>query len=81
MQVYNGGAIDALLVDTAGRYLNSSYAKRVSHHEAGHFLVAYLIGLLPKRYTLSAADALSRYDTVAIDDICCREAWARLYTW
>lgn len=31
---------------------------RVALHEAGHFLVAYLVGLLPSGYTLSAWDAL-----------------------
>lgn len=29
-------------------------------HESGHFLVAYLSGLLPRGYTLSAFDALLR---------------------
>ena len=33
-----------------------AYRKRVALHEAGHFLVAYLNGLLPKSYTLSALD-------------------------
>lgn len=29
-------------------------------HEAGHFLVAYLVGILPKGYTLSSLDALKK---------------------
>lgn len=27
-------------------------------HEAGHFLIAYLLGVLPKGYTLSSLEAL-----------------------
>ena len=56
----NNGSIEGLLVDTAGRYISRTYAQRVALHEAGHFLIAYLIGLLPKTYTLSALDALQR---------------------
>lgn len=29
-------------------------------HEAGHFLIAYLVGILPKGYTLSSLDALKK---------------------
>ncbi|RYR02313.1 hypothetical protein Ahy_B06g081125 isoform B [Arachis hypogaea] len=29
-------------------------------HEAGHFLVAYLVGILPKGYTLSSLDAFKK---------------------
>lgn len=57
----NNGGIEGLLVDTAGRYISSSYARRISLHEAGHFLIAYLIGLLPKVYTLSTLDAVQRF--------------------
>ena len=56
----NNGGIEGLLVDTAGRYISNSYAQRISLHEAGHFLIAYLIGLLPKVYTLSTLDAVRR---------------------
>lgn len=59
-QVGNNGGIEGLVVDTAGRYISSSYARRISLHEAGHFLIAYLIGLLPKVYTLSTLDAVQR---------------------
>ena len=47
-------------MDTAGRYLNKTYAQRIALHEAGHFLIAYLVGLLPKVYTLSTLDAVQR---------------------
>jgi hypothetical protein len=29
-------------------------------HEAGHFLIAYLVGILPKGYTLSSLEALNK---------------------
>jgi len=56
-QIANAGGIEALLVDSAARVLSPTYAKRVALHEAGHFLVAYLTGFLPKSYTLSSLDA------------------------
>ena len=56
-QVANAGGIEALIVDAAGRIINPTYGKRVALHEAGHFLIAYLLGLLPKGYTLSSWDA------------------------
>lgn len=60
LQVANGGGFEALALDAAGRVLSRSYAQRVAAHEAGHFLLAYLVGLLPKSYTLSSLDALRR---------------------
>ncbi|KXZ55411.1 hypothetical protein GPECTOR_3g62 [Gonium pectorale] len=60
-QVANGGGGEALLVDSLGRLLRPSYAARVAYHEAGHLLVAYLVGLLPRAYTLSSLDAFLRY--------------------
>ncbi len=38
--------------------LSPQYRQRVVHHEAGHFLTAYLLGLPVKSYTLTAWDAL-----------------------
>jgi len=60
VQVANGGGFEALAIDYAGRLINKEYAERVSSHEAGHFLVAYLIGLLPKKYIISSVDAFKR---------------------
>lgn len=65
-QVANAGGVEALLVDTAGRMLSPTYARRVALHESGHFLVAYLLGFLPKDYTLSSWDAFSRHRTFNI---------------
>lgn len=50
-----GGAGEALAVDSLGRlFLPERYARRVALHEAAHFLVAYLCGLLPRGYVLSS---------------------------
>jgi hypothetical protein len=54
------GGGEALLVDTLGRLVYPSYRQRVTLHEAGHFLVAYLVGLLPRDYALSSLDAFRR---------------------
>ena len=59
-QVANGGGLEALAVDTAGRYISSTYADRVAAHEAGHLLIAYLVGIVPRTYTLSSLDAFRR---------------------
>ena len=40
-----------------GGVLKPSYGRRVALHESGHFLVAYLLGWLPRAYTLSSLDA------------------------
>ena len=56
---YGGGA-EALAIDALGRALHPSYARRVALHEGGHFLVAYLLGLLPAGYALSSWDAYRR---------------------
>ncbi|KAG2424201.1 hypothetical protein HXX76_014734 [Chlamydomonas incerta] len=66
-QVANGGGGEALLVDTLGRLLRpQTYGARVAAHEAGHMLVAYLVGLLPRAYTLSSLDAFLRYRALNI---------------
>ncbi|CAL8469356.1 g8897 [Coccomyxa elongata] len=65
-QVANGGGLEALFVDTSARFINRSYGERVANHEAGHFLIAYLIGLLPRTYTLSSLDAFRRYGALNV---------------
>jgi hypothetical protein len=55
--VGTGGAVASLALDAAGRALAPVYARRVAAHEAGHFLIAFLVGLLPRGYTLSSAAA------------------------
>eukprot|EP00884_Botryococcus_braunii_P003012 jgi/Botrbrau1/12711/Bobra.67_1s0074.1 len=60
-QIGNNGGFEALLVDSLRRAVQPQYAKRVALHEAGHFLIAYLVGILPRRYTLSTLDAFRRY--------------------
>ncbi|KAK9793193.1 hypothetical protein WJX73_000490 [Symbiochloris irregularis] len=60
-QVANGGGFEALALDAIARLVESEYGPRVAAHEAAHFLIAYLTGLLPRRYTLSSLDAWRRY--------------------
>eukprot|EP00471_Norrisiella_sphaerica_P003688 CAMPEP_0184488874 /NCGR_PEP_ID=MMETSP0113_2-20130426/13784_1 /TAXON_ID=91329 /ORGANISM="Norrisiella sphaerica, Strain BC52" /LENGTH=437 /DNA_ID=CAMNT_0026871981 /DNA_START=370 /DNA_END=1683 /DNA_ORIENTATION=- len=50
-----GGSL--LIVDTLGRTLYPKYRRRVAVHEAGHFMVSYLMGVLPVEYTLSALES------------------------
>lgn len=67
-QVAFRGGLESLVLDSAARVplLGGSYGRRVALHEAGHFLVAYLVGILPKAYTLSTWDAFQRFRTLAI---------------
>lgn len=55
-----GGGVGFLILDSAARFISPTYARRVAAHEAGHFLVAYLLGLLPRGYDLSSLGAFSR---------------------
>lgn len=56
---FNGG-ISGLVLDTIGHALSNKYHNRVIQHEAGHFLIAYLLGILPRGYTLTSIDALKK---------------------
>lgn len=47
----NGGGGQALALDSLARVLNRDYSNRVALHEAGHFLVAYLLGAPPKEFS------------------------------
>ncbi|MBD2577042.1 ATP-dependent Zn protease [Oscillatoria sp. FACHB-1406] len=48
-----GGRGVTLLLDSVAR-LSGKYRDRVLHHEAGHFLTAYFLGIPIKSYTLNA---------------------------
>ncbi|XP_023769373.1 uncharacterized protein LOC111917965 [Lactuca sativa] len=54
------GGFSSLVLDTIGHNISQKYHNRVIHHEAGHFLIAYLLGILPKGYTLSSLEAFQR---------------------
>ncbi|CAO2836801.1 unnamed protein product [Amaranthus hypochondriacus] len=56
---FNGG-IYSLALDTIGHTFSQKYHNRVIQHEAGHFLIAYLLGILPSGYTLSSLEALRK---------------------
>ncbi|WVY94313.1 hypothetical protein V8G54_033401 [Vigna mungo] len=61
-----GGGIGSLVVDTIGHTFSQKYHNRVIQHEAGHFLIAYLIGILPKGYSISSLDALQKEGSLNI---------------
>eukprot|EP00232_Nephroselmis_pyriformis_P030238 CAMPEP_0182856136 /NCGR_PEP_ID=MMETSP0034_2-20130328/2255_1 /TAXON_ID=156128 /ORGANISM="Nephroselmis pyriformis, Strain CCMP717" /LENGTH=361 /DNA_ID=CAMNT_0024987179 /DNA_START=413 /DNA_END=1498 /DNA_ORIENTATION=+ len=69
-QIGNMGAGESLLMDTVGRVLKPEYPRRVAAHEAGHFLVSYLVGILPSGYTLSGLDAIRRYGAINVQAGC-----------
>ncbi|XP_050274595.1 uncharacterized protein LOC126717201 isoform X2 [Quercus robur] len=54
------GGVGSLVIDTIGHTFSQKYHNRVIQHEAGHFLIAYLVGILPKGYTLSSLEALKK---------------------
>eukprot|EP00468_Gymnochlora_sp_CCMP2014_P008181 CAMPEP_0167760214 /NCGR_PEP_ID=MMETSP0110_2-20121227/11463_1 /TAXON_ID=629695 /ORGANISM="Gymnochlora sp., Strain CCMP2014" /LENGTH=439 /DNA_ID=CAMNT_0007646703 /DNA_START=138 /DNA_END=1457 /DNA_ORIENTATION=+ len=58
--INNNSGGNLLIVDTIGRAIFPQYRKRVAVHEAGHFMVSYLMGVLPVDYTLSAYDAYQK---------------------
>ncbi|XP_015065675.1 uncharacterized protein LOC107010929 isoform X1 [Solanum pennellii] len=62
---FNGG-VGTLVLDTIGHTFSQKYHNRVIQHEAGHFLIAYLLGILPKGYTLTSLDALKKEGSLNI---------------
>jgi len=56
----NNAGGNLLIVDTIGRTIFPKYKRRVAVHEAGHFLVSYLMGVLPVEYTLSALESYQK---------------------
>ncbi|MCO5583062.1 hypothetical protein L7F22_036969 [Adiantum nelumboides] len=64
--VVNNGGVEALLLDTIARIVSEKYKNRVAQHEAGHFLIAYLLGIIPKSYTLSSLDAYRKEGSLSV---------------
>ncbi|KAJ1283707.1 hypothetical protein BS78_03G147300 [Paspalum vaginatum] len=64
--VYYGGGLRNLVLDTLGHYLSQKYHNRVIQHEAGHFLIAYLLGVLPKGYTITSFDTLTKQGSLNV---------------
>mmetsp|Transcript_12188 Transcript_12188/g.42257 ORF Transcript_12188/g.42257 Transcript_12188/m.42257 type:complete len:357 (-) Transcript_12188:701-1771(-) len=60
-QIAFGGGVETAALDALARAGDGTYARRVASHEAGHFMVAYLVGILPKGYTLGAWEALQKH--------------------
>ena len=69
-QVAFGGGVSALAFDTVAQSTSKEYVTRLRRHEAAHFLTAYLIGILPKGYTLSSLDAFKTYGALNIQAGC-----------
>jgi len=69
-QIAFGGGVSALALDTAAQATSKEYVTRLRRHEAAHFLTAYLIGILPKGYTLSSLDAFKTYGAFNIQAGC-----------
>ncbi|NER79660.1 MAG: ATP-dependent Zn protease [Leptolyngbya sp. SIO1D8] len=70
------GTVGNLLINSLTR-LSGEERQRVLHHEAGHFLVAYLLDIPVTDYTLNAWDAWKKglpglggvqFDTVALEE-------------
>jgi len=61
-----GPYLKALVLDTIAQNVSPAYRSRLQLHEAAHFLVAYLMGILPKGYTLSSMDAYRKYGALNI---------------
>eukprot|EP00931_Biecheleriopsis_adriatica_P022288 TRINITY_DN14363_c0_g1_i1.p1 TRINITY_DN14363_c0_g1~~TRINITY_DN14363_c0_g1_i1.p1 ORF type:complete len:408 (+),score=71.87 TRINITY_DN14363_c0_g1_i1:36-1259(+) len=64
------GSWQLLILDVLARAVNPEYENRVVQHEAARFLVGYLIGVLPKGYSLSALDALEKFQSPSIKAGC-----------
>ena len=69
-QVAFAGGLEALALDTLAQATSQTYVARLRLHEAAHFLVAYLMGILPKGYTLSSADAYREYGALNVQAGC-----------
>ncbi|XVF06182.1 hypothetical protein REPUB_Repub06bG0025300 [Reevesia pubescens] len=65
-QVSFNGGVGSLVLDTIGHTFSQKYHNRVIQHEAGHFLIAYLVGILPRGYTLTSLEALKKEGSLNI---------------
>jgi hypothetical protein len=66
----NSGAFQSLVAESIASSTNSEYDNRVVQHEAARFLVGYLIGVLPKAYSVSTSEALDKYESTQIKPGC-----------
>ncbi|XP_074562124.1 uncharacterized protein LOC141818539, partial [Curcuma longa] len=64
--IYFYGGVKNLVLDTIGHISSQKYHNRVIQHEAGHFLIAYLLGVLPKGYTLTSWEALIKENSLNV---------------
>ncbi|XP_042472017.1 uncharacterized protein LOC122054590 [Zingiber officinale] len=64
--IYFYGGVKNLMLDTIGHISSQKYHNRVIQHEAGHFLIAYLLGVLPKGYTLTSWEALIKENSLNV---------------
>ena len=55
-----------MVLDTIAHSLSEKYHNRVIEHEAGHFLIAYLLGVLPKEYTITSLDTLMKQGSLNV---------------
>jgi hypothetical protein len=60
----------ATCTEAAQVLTHTACRSRVAYHEAGHFLIAYLTGLLPLAYTLSSLDAFRKYRALNVQAGC-----------
>lgn len=80
-QLATGGGASNLVVDTLGHKFLKEFDERVATHEAGHFITAYLLGVLPAEYTLTALDSFQKNKDFKIQagTVFCDQAFASAF--